>query len=946
MDEDQIQLHPSKDDGFNDNETNNETGANVGEADNEQENEEDLPEDSYVVKKVHEYKLKEDGTYAYLIEWRDYPDLPKEWTNEVDVTLAVIETWGLPYTIPKSTHLPAQKPKIECEIQTNAVTQMEEQQTESVMIEERKDDKNVDPLGPSKVKKMKTEPPCVINYVDPDTNEEASTSKAQKTGGKKETEEITKIESDEDSSSSSSSGEESSGSSSSSSDSSDSSSWSGKDETKKRKKLSSNKKPPKQTMVIEKAVIEKAIVKSPIKNSGQTNKKGNKSSTSKEKNENNAARTAVKTKGAVETQMEEADRARKAEEIKKKAEEMKRADDMVARVNENVVKRKETATNNNEQHKPEMKNNFKITDKPGGHKKVITRIKPPQKDEPSKEQVESPPPPSPSTRPPEGSSRASRRARRRSHSRSPPHTRRHGRSGDNEVSSSRPGPYGWRPEDDMKLNDARRESRSRSRSPYNRRRPREDEHYPEYYDRRSYGSRRVEGNDDFHKIKRRRYSPDRRDNSRSRSTGSRSPGHARIHKEEQGESSYLRDEPTRHKSTHNQRSRTSSLSSSKNQEGRGQEVVTNNDGNRGDNKRGKTPTKAETSREIKKDNTSTKDQTAKKALEDQVGETGNNPSTYQISRYKHCSNLTCGAMFMHMNGLTDHRKLCDLFKMVRAEDIDGLIQITKLLAESGLIKLEDWTKVVKHGIRMWKESEKKLEDRMTNKSTRTNEENIQIVKEVQDSTYGESVKAGQWGFRPVTNKENPVERDPSDPENIRYRKGEKQLEENLDNIFVPLTNPKEMRAVRSLAETRTRKNIEVITYDEMSLVVGAINKMLKNLTSATKKRDSNTFRSQLPLIQKMITRELDRIMVSATMLTKTEDIQTTLTMIKDQLSELKKSDSLGNQESMSNAQQENIRKTHKKIKKLLRSIKRKIIGKQEKLKRRSASGSTPQEGGE
>ena len=235
---------------------------------------------------------------------------------------------------------------------------------------------------------------------------------------------------------------------------------------------------------------------------------------------------------------------------------------------------------------------------------------------------------------------------------------------------------------------------------------------------------------------------------------------------------------------------------------------------------------------------------------------------------------------------------------------------------------------------------------MTNKSTRTNEESIQIVKEVQDSTYGESVKAGQWGFRPVTNKENPVERDPSDPENIRYRKGEKQLEENLDNIFVPLTKPKEMRAVRSLAETRTRKNIEVITYDEMSLVVGAINKMLKNLTSATKKRDSNTFRSQLPLIQKMITRELDRIMVSATMLTKTEDIQTTLTMIKDQLSELKKSDSLGNQEFMSNAQQESIRKTHKKIKKLLRSIKRKIIGKQEKLKRRSASGSTPQEGGE
>ena len=43
MDEDQIQLHPSKDDGFNDNETNNETEVNEGEADNKQEDEEDLP---------------------------------------------------------------------------------------------------------------------------------------------------------------------------------------------------------------------------------------------------------------------------------------------------------------------------------------------------------------------------------------------------------------------------------------------------------------------------------------------------------------------------------------------------------------------------------------------------------------------------------------------------------------------------------------------------------------------------------------------------------------------------------------------------------------------------------------------------------------------------------------------------------------------------------------
>ena len=122
MDEDQLQLHPSKDDGFNDNENKAEadTGGAGGGADDDQEEGEEIPEGSYAVGKVHEYKMKEDGTYVYLIEWRDYPDLPLSWTNEEDVTLSVIERWGLPYTIPKTDQ---DKPKMECEIQINAAEQ-------------------------------------------------------------------------------------------------------------------------------------------------------------------------------------------------------------------------------------------------------------------------------------------------------------------------------------------------------------------------------------------------------------------------------------------------------------------------------------------------------------------------------------------------------------------------------------------------------------------------------------------------------------------------------------------------------------------------------------------------------------------------------------------------------------------------------------------------------
>ena len=68
--------------------------------------------------------------------------------------------------------------------------------------------------------------------------------------------------------------------------------------------------------------------------------------------------------------------------------------------------------------------------------------------------------------------------------------------------------------------------------------------------------------------------------------------------------------------------------------------------------------------------------------------------------------------------------------MIQTDDIEGLTQIAKLLAESGLIKLDEWTEVVRHGIRMWRNSQNKLEDRMTNKSNQTpqNNENVQIVR--------------------------------------------------------------------------------------------------------------------------------------------------------------------------------------------------------------------------
>ena len=153
----------------------------------------------------------------------------------------------------------------------------------------------------------------------------------------------------------------------------------------------------------------------------------------------------------------------------------------------------------------------------------------------------------------------------------------------------------------------------------------------------------------------------------------------------------------------------------------------------------------------------------------------------------------------------------------------------------------------------------------------------------------------------------------------------------MDDIFKTLSCPKEMRAIRNLAETKRRRDMEVITYQEMSLATGAINKMVCNLTSVTKKRDPPTFRSQLPTIRRLIIRELDRLRVSPSTLTKTEDIKSTLALVKEQLTELKRSNSINKPDLMASAQKGSLRKIHRSIKKRMRSIKRRIRRGQRKL---------------
>ena len=165
---------------------------------------------------------------------------------------------------------------------------------------------------------------------------------------------------------------------------------------------------------------------------------------------------------------------------------------------------------------------------------------------------------------------------------------------------------------------------------------------------------------------------------------------------------------------------------------------------------------------------------------------------------------------------------------------------------------------------------------------------ILIVDEVQGGNYGETVKPGQWGYKkPVNGVDKiPLDRDPADPKYKKMNRGTIIKENKLDRIFNVAT-ASEKRAIRNLVESWKRKDLEVITVEEMTLASNAVCNMMRNLTSATKKRDPPTFRTRYEIITFLISREFDRLSFTPNMLTKNQDITSTLNLVEQELVDLK-----------------------------------------------------------
>ena len=83
MDEEQIDLHLSDADRINENETELQQDRVNMEGENTW----------YEVEDVLKTRTNADGTYSYLVRWKDYAE--KAWTHEKDTSIEAIETWEL-----------------------------------------------------------------------------------------------------------------------------------------------------------------------------------------------------------------------------------------------------------------------------------------------------------------------------------------------------------------------------------------------------------------------------------------------------------------------------------------------------------------------------------------------------------------------------------------------------------------------------------------------------------------------------------------------------------------------------------------------------------------------------------------------------------------------------------------------------------------------------------
>ena len=161
---------------------------------------------------------------------------------------------------------------------------------------------------------------------------------------------------------------------------------------------------------------------------------------------------------------------------------------------------------------------------------------------------------------------------------------------------------------------------------------------------------------------------------------------------------------------------------------------------------------------------------------------------------------------------------------------------------------------------------------------------LKIIKEYPSKKV---LVLGQLGYIQKGPEDTQVKYDIHDPTNKRFKKGEKELETELENQFRPL-NSDERRAVVGLANLDKRRSLEIITHEEIKLAVAGLSRLVGNLHAGLYKRDPKDFRHNHVWIQIQLKREFDRISTdySPERLTRAEDIGHTVNFVTKQIMDM------------------------------------------------------------
>ena len=190
MDEEQIDFHLSEADRINENATEPQSNRVNMEGD----------ESWYEVEDVLETRKNPNGTYSYLIKWKDYAE--KAWTHETNTSTEAIETWNLKTSREGILKIRLQK-QFKCSIPVDTMSKTERSMSTGT------------PKDPLKKEEIVTHPPGDVEYVETEDDEENEKTNVNRT--RKRTR--NQIKSDQSSSSSGSSSSDSLSDSSSNSDS-------------------------------------------------------------------------------------------------------------------------------------------------------------------------------------------------------------------------------------------------------------------------------------------------------------------------------------------------------------------------------------------------------------------------------------------------------------------------------------------------------------------------------------------------------------------------------------------------------------------------------------------------------------------------------------------------------------------------------------------------------